>query len=90
LDLTFNCDVSQSAGAAYSRDKQTGVRKIEFWGAPEPALRQIHELSPEQREALRTLVAHDPLWEYQSNLMELYGLPSDRQSLRSQLAAETE
>ncbi len=87
LDLTFNCDVSQSAGTAYSRDKQTGVHKIEFWGASEQAPRQVHELAPEQREVLRTLAAHDPLWEYQSNLMELYGLPADRRSLQSQLAA---
>jgi hypothetical protein len=85
LDRLFNAGQSTAGGMSYSRDKQTGRRKLSYWGAPRPPVRQAHELTAAQRQALAALVDHDPLWEHQSNLLELYGLPAEREALRALL-----
>jgi tetratricopeptide (TPR) repeat protein len=85
LGLVCNDGRRMSSGMAYSRDKQTGRRKIDYWGTPKPPPHQAHELTVTQREVLAALVDHDPLWEHQSNLLELYGLPTERAALRAML-----
>jgi len=85
LDLVFQAGQQTSRRTAFSRDKHTGRRKIEYWGTPKPPPRQAHELTAAQREVLTALVDHDPLWEHQSNLLELYGLPTERDVLRALL-----
>jgi hypothetical protein len=82
LALVFHDDRTRSAGMASSRDKQTKRRKIDYFGMTPLPPRRAHELTEEQYRVLTALVAHDPLWEHQSNLLGLYGLPTDRHALR--------
>jgi tetratricopeptide (TPR) repeat protein len=85
LDLGFNLNQRTAASMAYSCDKQTGRRKIDYFGASIPSLHQAEELTAAQREILATLVDHEPLWEHQSNLLKLYGLPVERDAVRDLL-----
>lgn len=85
LDLVFN-DGQQSRRAwALPRNKKTGRQMIDFHidDSKVPPERSSAMINDAQREVLAALAAHDPLWEWDSNLLRLYGLPADREALRA-------
>lgn len=49
---------------------------------------RIEPLSDLQRRALTAVLQCDKLWEIDSNLLEMFGLPADRAELRRRLAAK--
>lgn len=65
---------------------ETGQVTIDYWGASLPPARQADELTDGQRELLTAMAAYEPLWERPSNMLELFGLPSERAALRGLLA----
>jgi hypothetical protein len=52
----------------------------------ERAPRGAETLTEPQRAALMALIEYAPLWQYTKNLLEVYGLPTDREGLRALLA----
>ena len=82
LDMVFNDGVAQSKSTAWSRDA-SGRTHIHYWEPdPQPA-RARASLTHEQQSVLAALIAHDPLWAYESDLLALYGLPHEREPLRA-------
>lgn len=81
---------------AYGKTK-FGRLKIECWnysGKPRHSGKQqgvqenqsrIGPLTEPQRTALTAVVNYDPLWEIDTNLFEVYGLPNSREALRKLL-----
>jgi len=84
LDLVFQDGRHVPVTMTYSRDGQSGQQRIHYSVQVQQS-RQPHELTNAQREVLYVLADHDPLWEHQSNLLELYGLPIARAALRTML-----
>lgn len=81
LDLIFNGGGMMGKTTAISRGAD-GHLRIHYWEPqPQPA-RDPASLTHEQRSVLAALVAHDPLWAHDSDLLALYGLPHEREPLR--------
>ncbi len=83
LDLVFNDGQHQGRSRSLSWHKQTKRCTISFYGGknyvqPE---RNAATITDVQREVLAAIVAHNPLWEWDSNLLTLYGLPAEREVL---------
>ena len=85
LDLAFDGKRVKPYGTLYSRGED-GRRKIQFWDRRLP---QVGEVTRPQRTVLEALVAHDPLWDIDSDLLALYGLPTSRGALRELAAGST-
>jgi tetratricopeptide (TPR) repeat protein len=84
LDLVFNDGVVQDKATAWSRDA-SGRTHIHYWRPrPQPA-RDPTSLTHAQRSVLAALIAHDPLWAHDSDLLALYGLPHERAPLRASI-----
>lgn len=82
LDLAFNAGEIQSKQVARSWDEQGRIRHQYFDIASQPP-RDPATLTEQQRTLLATLVAHAPLWDINSDLLECYGLPTGREVLRA-------
>ncbi len=79
LDLAFGDSRHRRWHATHARrsDRRTITYRLPD-GLP---ARDPRALTPPQHEVLRALLGHDPLWQHDSNLLELYGLPSCRSVL---------
>jgi hypothetical protein len=49
----------------------------------------IQNLNPTQRQILSALLKNDHLWEFQTNIFELHGLPSSREDIRNLIASSS-
>lgn len=87
LDLVFNNNQHPHRSRSLSWHKQTKRCTISFYGGSTKAQpqRDAATLTDAQREVLEALATHDPLWEWDSNLLTLYGLPAERELLRAWL-----
>ncbi|HEU4325381.1 MAG TPA: hypothetical protein VFS21_19715 [Roseiflexaceae bacterium] len=79
LDLAFGDGQSRRWHATHTR--RNGRRTITYRLPDGLPARDPRTLTPPQREVLHALLGHDPLWQHDSNLLELYGLPSSRSVL---------
>lgn len=87
LDLVFNAGDIQQKGFTLEWDEGQAKNCIYNYCKPTPqAPRSVSSLTTEQRAALGALVAHEPLWQFKSSLLELYGLPTEREQVRRLLA----
>jgi hypothetical protein len=82
LDLACNAGEIQSRQVASSLDEQGRIRHSYFDIASQPP-RDPATLTEQQRVLLAALVAHTPLWDINSDLLEFYGLPTKREALRA-------
>lgn len=78
LDLTFENGQSR---ACANHTRRNGRRIITYRLPDNLPNRNPHTLTPPQRSVLYALLIHEPLWQHDSNLLELYGLPSSRSVL---------
>jgi hypothetical protein len=87
LDLVFNDGQRSHRNRSLSWHKQTGRCTIRFYGGDGalPPERNAAALTGAQREVLAALAAHDALWEWDCNLLTLYGMPCEREALRAWL-----
>jgi tetratricopeptide (TPR) repeat protein len=87
LDLVFNDGQQPGRSRSLSWHKQTKRCTIRFYGGKNTVQpeRNPATITDAQREVLAAIVAHDPLWEWDSNLLTLYGLPAEREVLRAWL-----
>lgn len=81
---------------AYGKTK-SGRLKIECWNYPGQPHRsgkqqgvqenqsRVGPLTEAQRTALSAVLNYDPLWEIDTNLFEVYGLPNSREALKNLL-----
>lgn len=81
LDHTFRHGQRTRAATSGRRNLQTGRYIIAYWRTEKDAPRQLDRLPDTTHAVLQALAAHDPLWGHESNLMELYGLPPQRDAL---------
>lgn len=88
LDFVFNDGLVQPKSTAISLKKEGDGRrhKVDYWEPKPQPPRQASTLTDMQRPVLATLVAHDPLWTDEHNLLRLYGLPISREDLRQFIA----
>lgn len=87
LDLVFYAGQHQRRGRSFSRNRQTNRHVIEFYGGKQvQSERSPAMLTAAQHEVLMAIVAHDPLWEWECNLLALYGVPAERAALQAWLA----
>jgi hypothetical protein len=63
------------------RRKPKGIRKIDYWGLQSPAPEIPQKLNEAQRIVLTAFVAKAELWQFRTNLWELFGLPDDAAGL---------
>lgn len=89
LELVFPIDQRRYTSSTHGRDPATGQPTMTYGGGASPPA-HMEALTSAQRTALQALVAHDPLWEHRSNLLERYGLPPDRAALRALLREDPE
>ena len=84
LDLVFNEGQIQIKRTAFSSHGEGAQKRttVEYWEPKPQPPREAFTLTDTQRTVLAALVAHDPVWEYQHNLLGLYGLPMTREELR--------
>lgn len=81
LNLAFGAHRADAEGTAWSRDR-SGRLKIEYWGVKgEAAPVSARSLTTIQRASLRSLVASDPVWQVETNLFALFGLPIARDAV---------
>lgn len=83
LDLVFG-GKQVEASALHSRTKE-GQSKIEYVIREEIIPRDRQSLEQHQIAALTTVLVNDRFWNIKNNLLELYGLPSERSSVREWL-----
>ncbi|MEM8531540.1 MAG: hypothetical protein AAGF95_11900 [Chloroflexota bacterium] len=79
LDLVFG-GTSGKASARYQ-----GLDKITYTLQEPITPRVRNNLTSLQQDTLRLIADHDPFWEIEHNLLEVYGLPSERSTLREWL-----
>jgi hypothetical protein len=68
------------------RGKQKGIRRIEYYGVQGAAPEIPRKLSEMQRTVLTAFAAKSELWEFRTNLWELFSLPDTAEGLRSFVA----
>ncbi|HEY0734502.1 MAG TPA: hypothetical protein VGD69_06325 [Herpetosiphonaceae bacterium] len=83
LDLVFHGQRAEVRGATYSM--RDGRDVIEYRIRQPIPPRQRTTLDPNQEAALTAIVQHTLFWTTDTNLLELYGLPSTRGSLQEWL-----
>ncbi|GAB4206023.1 MAG: hypothetical protein OHK0022_32660 [Roseiflexaceae bacterium] len=76
LELAF--DEGQRRHWHASHTRKNGRRIITYKLPGELPARDLQGLNAPQRTVLRALLDHEPLWQHESNLLEVYGLPSCR------------
>jgi hypothetical protein len=70
-----------------STAKRKGREKIEYWGLAGAAPEIPAKLTPDQQTVLAAFAAKPVLWEFRTNLWELFGLPDNAPALREFIAA---
>jgi hypothetical protein len=65
-----------------SRSKPKGMRKVDYWGLNGQAPELPAQLTETQRKVLLAFTEKAELWQFRTNLWELFGLPSDAEALR--------
>lgn len=84
LSMVFEDVDLRNWGTATQR--KDGVRHIEYWYyfRPAPSIPpRSPSLMPLQHQALKAVVENDVFWETVSNLLSLFGLPTEREALRT-------
>jgi hypothetical protein len=65
------------------RSKPKGIRKIDYWGLQGEAPAIGPKLTEPQRRVLNTLAAKPQLWEFRTNLWELFALPDSANGINA-------
>lgn len=63
---------------------KNGVRHIEYWHMfrPAPTISPRSSLTAQQQQALKAIAESDAFWGTVSNLLSVFGLPTEREALR--------
>jgi len=72
-----------------SAAKRKGREKIEYWGLEGAAPELPAQLTADQQAVLTAFAAKPALWEFRTNLWELFGLPDSAEALRAFIDART-
>jgi len=87
LDCVFDADLRHAGGISRSYDQRTGTWSVTHFGIPLPPSYEAPQLTSAQRKALESILANNVFWQHKTDLLKLYGLPSEREALRQFLAA---
>ena len=72
-----------------SAAKRKGRETIEYWGLQGAAPELPAQLTADQQAVLTAFAARPALWEFRTNLWELFGLPDSAETLRAFIDART-
>jgi tetratricopeptide (TPR) repeat protein len=86
LDMVFNNGQVQAKCTALSRHGPEKRTKVDYWKPEAQPQREASSLTTIQRSVLAAVVAYDPVWRDEHNLLKLYGLPESRDGLRQFIA----
>ncbi len=86
LDIVFGRGILDQWKKASSRTKSG--RTFKYWRAngKQSAGQNSPTLNVEQKQTIERILENDLFWTIESNLLNIFGLPADRSSLRSYLA----
>lgn len=75
--------------AKLAAEKPKGIAQIDYWGLDGPSPELPEKLNAMQRRVLSALASKDALWQFRTNLWQLFELPSEANALREWIAARS-